>query len=221
MEVRTRCAGVLPKILVRQAPEDQALRLAEGLRDLGFRAFAADVRQVPTDAQRIVARQLEWTRTGFAVTDLRGARHDCPSAGIALFQPGHRTTSHSELVKTTERKFSMGQALLTGGLSPTKKIVTVTEQVTSERESFILVVRAERLPAIILYESRLRFQCLGADIKAARHLNLKALLERLLALAPAPVDDRATQPTYLRGLPQLGVDEADLGLFLVQTARGL
>jgi hypothetical protein len=221
MEVRALCSGVLPKILVRQAPEDQARRLAAGLRDLGFRAFVAEVRQVPTDAQRIVARQLEWTSTGFAVTDGRGARHDCPSASIALFQPGHRTTSHSELVKSTERKFSMGRALLTGGLSFSKKVVTVTEQVTSERESFILVVRAESLPAIILYESRLGFQCLGADIKPTRHLNLKALLERLRALAPAPLDDRAAQPTYLRGLPRLGVDEADLGLFLVQAARNL
>ena len=176
---------------------------------------------MPTDAQRIVARQLEWTSTGFAVTDGRGARHDCPSASIALFQPGHRTTFHSELVKSKERKFSIGQALLTGGLSLSKKVETVTEQVTSERESFILVVRAESLPAIILYESRMRFQCLGADIKAARHLNLQALLERLRALAPVPVDDRATQATYLRGLPKLGVDETDLGLFLVQATRNL
>jgi hypothetical protein len=212
---------VLSKILVRQAPQDQARRLPAGLRDLGLLAFATEVRQVPTDAQRIVSRQLEWTSTGFAVTDGRGACHDCPSPSIALFQPGHRPTSHSELVKSTDHKFSMGRALLTRGLFLSKKVVTVTEQVISERESFILVVRAEGLPAIILYESRLGFQRLGVDIKAARHLNLKALLERLRALAPAPVDDRAAQPTYLRGLPRLGVDEADLGLFLVQAARNL
>ena len=121
MEVRTRCAGVLPRILVRHAPEDQARRLVAELGDLGFRAFAAEVRQVPTDAQRIVARRLEWTSTGFAVTDGRGARHDCPSASIELFQPGHRTTSHSETVKSTDRKFSMGRALLTGGLSFSKR----------------------------------------------------------------------------------------------------
>ena len=83
------------------------------------------------------------------------------------------------------------------------------------------MVRAEGLPAIILYEFRLGFQCLGAELNPARHLNLKALLERLRALAQAPVDDRTTQPAYLRGLPRLGVDEADLGLFLVQAARNL
>ena len=46
-------------------------------------------------------------------------------------------------------------------------------------------------------------------------------MERLRALVPAPLDDRAAQPAFLRGLPQLGVDEVDLGLFLVQEDRNL
>jgi hypothetical protein len=219
MEVGARCAGVLPKVLVRQASEDQAQRLVAGLRALGFQAFAADPRRIPSDAQRIVARELAWTDSGCTVLDPRGARHDCPYGTIALYQTGFRTSTLAETVKTTERQFSMGRALATGGLSMSKKVVKVTEQVTSTRESFILLVRTEGLPAIILYESRFRFQCLGGDLKPTRQLNLQALLERLRALAPAPLDDRTAQPAYLRGLPQLGVDEADLGLFLVQEAR--
>jgi hypothetical protein len=221
MEVGARCAGVLPRVLVRQAAEAEAQRLLAGLGSLGFQAFAADVRQVPKDAQRILARQLEWTGSGFAVMDGRGARHDCPFAGIALVQPGYRTSSQTELITTTERKISIGKALMTGGLSFSTKVETTAERVTSNRESFILLVRKEDLPAIVLYESRLGFQCLGAELKPTRHLNLKALLERLRALVPAPVDDRLAQPTFLKGLPQLGVDEVDLGLFLVQKALGI
>jgi hypothetical protein len=221
MEVGARCGGVLPRVLVRQAPEDEARRLVTGLGALGFRAFAADVRRIPSDAQRIVARRLEATGSGLNVTDGRGTCHPCPFTTIALVQTGYRTTSHSEVVKSTERKFSMGRALMTGGLALTKKVETVTEQVTSSRESFILVARTEGLPAIILYESRLGYPCLGAELKPSRHLNLKAVLERLRALVPAPLDDRAAQPAFLRGLPQLGVDEVDLGLFLVQEDRNL
>jgi hypothetical protein len=168
-----------------------------------------------------VARQLEWTGPDFAVTDAGGTRQECLSRSIALFQTGFRTTSRAETITSTERKFDLGRALISGGLSLTKKVETVTEQVTSARESYILVVRAGDLPAIILYEFRLGFQCLGGDLQHARHLNLKAVLERLRALAPAPVDDRTAQPAYLRGLPQLGVDEVDLGLFLVRVARSL
>jgi len=219
MEVRARCAGILPRILVRQATEDQAQALMAGLGALGFKAFAADARQILGDAQRVVARQLEWTEGGFTALDGRGARHECPYASIALIQTGFRTNTQTELIKSTERKFSMGRALITGGLSLSKKVETVTEQVTSNRESFILIVRGEGHPAIILYENRLGFQCLGAEIKHARHLNLKALLERLGAQTRAPLDDRTSQPAFIRGLPQLGVDEVDLGLFLVQVDR--
>ena len=168
-----------------------------------------------------VRKVLEWTDAGFAATDRSGTRHACPCPAIALFQTGFRTTSSTEIIKSTERKFSMGRALLSGGLALTKKVETVTEQVTSNREGFILVSRTGGQPGIMLYEHRMGFQCLGPDLKPARHLNLKALLERLLALAPAPLDDRTAQPAFLRGLPQLGVDEVDLGRFLVQAARAL
>lgn len=221
MEVGARCAGVLPKVLVRQAPEDQARRLVAGLGSLGFLAFAADARQVPLDARRVVARELAWTGAGFQVADARGTLHDCPSGAVVLYQTGFRTSTQTETVKTTERKFSVGVALATGGLSFSRKVEKVTEQVNSSRESFILAVRTGGLPAIIFYESRFKFQCLGADLKPTRLQNLKLLLERLGAAAPAPVDERTAQPAYLRGLPQLGVDEADLGLFLVQEARKL
>ena len=69
MEVGARCAGVLPRVLVRQANEAETQRLLTGLQDLGFRAFAAEARQIPGDTQRIIARQLEWTEDGFAVTE--------------------------------------------------------------------------------------------------------------------------------------------------------
>jgi hypothetical protein len=218
VEVTVRCSGALPRVLVRHASEGEARRIVTGLEVLGFRAFAAEARQVPTDANRVVARALEWTDSGFAVTDARGVRHDCLFTTLELFQVGQRTTTHSEVITSTERKFSMGRAVMTGGLSFSKKVATVSTAVTSNRESFILVSRAEPEPAIILYEFRLNFQCLGDAIQHTRHGNLKAVLARLRTLAPVPVDERTTQMAFLRGLPQLGVDEVDLGLFLVRAS---
>jgi hypothetical protein len=212
MEARTRCAGLLPRVLVRQADEAEARRLTA----LGFRAFAADPRQVLGDAQRVLARDLEWTATGLAVTDGRGGRHDCPAGSIVLVQPGFRSSSQTERVKSTERKFSMGRALISGGLSLTKTVVTVSDQVTSSREPFLLVTRTEGLPALILYESRLNYQGLGAALQPSRILNFRTVQEHLRGLGP--MDDRTAQPAYLRGLPELGVDPVDLGLFLVRLA---
>lgn len=175
MDVRSRCAGMLPRVLVRQATEAEAERLVAGLGDLGFRAFAGEARQVPRDGERIIARQLAWVDGGFTVTDGRGETHPCPFLAIALLQSGFRTTTHSEIIKSKERKFSMGRALLSGGLSMSKTVETTTEQVTSNRESFILVVRAGDQPDLMLYESRLGFQCLGADLKPTRPQNPELL----------------------------------------------
>ena len=219
MEVRARCAGVLPRVLVRQASAADGQRMVAGLEALGFQAFAAAPEEVPTDAQRIVARQLAWTEGGLAVQEAGGARHECLATTFNLLQTGFRATTHAEVVKSTERKFSMGRALATGGLSLSKTVETVRNEVTIHRESFILVNRAQGLPAIMLYESRLDFQCLGAGLQHTRVGNLKALLERLRTLSAVPVDDLTSQQSFLRGVPQIGVDEVDLGLFLIRTAR--
>ena len=221
MEVRARCAGVLPRVLVRQASAPDAERIKAGLEALCFRAFAAAVEDVPTDAQRIVARQLAWTDTGFTVLEASGACHDCFFPTLSLFQLGFRATTHAEVVKSTERKFSMGRALATGGLSLSKTVETVRNEVTIQRDSFLLVNRTDGLPAIMLYESRLDFQCLGSGLQHTRAGNLKALLERLRVLAAVPVDDLTMQQTFLRGVPQIGVDEVDLGLFLIRTAQAV
>ena len=216
MEARTRCAGLLPRVLVRQADEETAQRLTAGLAALGFRAVAGDPRQVPGDAQRVLARDLEWTGAGLTVIDGQGGRHDCPADSILLVQPGFRSRSQTERVKSTERKFSMGRALLSGGLSLTKTVVSVTDQVTTSRDPFLLVTRTQGLPALILYESRLNYQGLGAALQPSRILNFRTVQERLRGLGP--MDERTAQPAYLRGLPELGVDPVDLGLFLVRIA---
>lgn len=216
-EVRSRCAGVLPKVLIRQLPAVEAPKAVAGLEALGFGILAAEPGEVPTDAQRVLARQLAWTDTGFAVTDAQGRRHEVFFPDIVLFQTGFRTTSQETVVKSKERKFSVSRALLTSGLSLSKTVETTRTEVTSHRESFILVERDGGQPGVMLYEARLNFQCLGAAIQPTRPGNLKALLARLTSLSAAPVDARAAQPAFLRGLPQVGVDEVDLGLFLART----
>ena len=78
--------------------------------------------------------------------------------------------------------------------------------------------RTGDLPALTMYESKMNFQCLGPGILPTRQANLQALLARLRALGEVPVDDLTHQQAFLRGVPQLGVDEVDLGLFLIRTA---
>src|SRR5512133_4009737 len=55
-------AGTFPRILMRAAAEPEALVTA--LIGEGFLAWASDPAQVPTDARRILVRELSWTADG-------------------------------------------------------------------------------------------------------------------------------------------------------------
>lgn len=210
--------GTLPRVLLRGAPE--GVRLAAELEAVGFGAFAAEPSAIPTDRDRLVARNLTFSPEGFVALDGRGQPQACPATAIAAFLRGVRQVESSETVKTTERKLDLGKALLTSGLMITKKVETTSERRTSSREPFLLVQRNDGQPAIMLYEQRLNYQGLGPSLQPSRTANFLALLERLRALAPtAPLDDRILRPGYLAGLPPLSADPADLALFLVTEAR--
>ena len=126
----------------------------------------------------------------------------------------------SEVIKTVVRKLDLGKALLTSGLSVTKKVETLSERTTSAKESFLLIQRRDGRPDLMLCEQRLNYQCLGPAIQPSTFGNFTALIARLRSLAPhAPLDERITRPGFMAGLPLMSVDAVDLALFLVATAR--
>lgn len=219
-DVSRLLAGVLPRILVRATPA--GARIAGELAAAGFAAFASEESAVLSDKQRVVARDLELSAQGFVAVDGHGERHDCPAASIAAFLRGIRIVETTEVVKTMERKLDLGKALLTSGLSVTRKVVTASERTSSAKEPFVLVQRADGGPDIMLYQSRLNYRCLARGLQPSAFQNLLALVARLRALAPeAPLDDRITRPGFLAGLPLMALDPVDLAVFLVERARSM
>lgn len=211
-------AGIPPRVLVRAT--DDGARIAAALEAAGFTAFAAAEPEVTTDQQRIVARNLELTAGGLVAVEGGGRRHECPGVAIGAFLRGIRLVDTTEVVKTVERKLALGKALLTSGLSVTKKVETISERTTSTKEPFVLIQRRDGHPDIMLYERRLNYQCLGPDLQPSTYGNLVALLARLRTLAPeASLDDRIARPGFLAGLPLMALDPVDLALFLVTKAR--
>jgi len=196
-------------------------RLVAALQAAGFVAFAGEVPAVSTDAQRIVARILELTEGGLVAVDGQGRRHACPAPAQEAILRGVRLVESTAIEKTTQRKLSLGRALVTGGLAVTRKVETTSERTTAEKEAFLLLQRRDGLPEIMLYERQLDYQCLGAGLQPSTFGNLTALLARLRALAPqAVLDDRITRPGFLAGLPPLGLEPVDVAVFLVTQARG-
>ena len=217
-DVSRALAGTLPRILLRATPE--GARIAGALEAAGFVAFAAEASEVPTDRERIVVRNLELSPGGIVALDGKAQRNPCPADAIGNFLRGIRFVESSEVIKTVHRKLDLGKALLTSGLSVTKKVETVSERTTSTKEPFVLLQRRDGQPDLMLYERRLNYQCLGPELQPSTYGNLVTLLARLRALAPeALLDDRITRPGFLAGLPLMALDPVDLAVFLVTQAR--
>lgn len=217
-DVSRLLAGTLPRVLVRAITEGE--RIAGALEAVGFVAFAADESALSTDKQRIIARNLELSATGLVAVDGSGLRHDCPADAIETFIRGIRLVETAEITKTVTRKLDIGKALITSGLSVTKKVETTSERVTASKESFLLLQRRDSGPDVMLYEQRLNYQCLGRSLQPSTFGNFIALTARLRSLAPhAPLDDRITRPGFLVGLPRLSADPVDLALYLVSVSR--
>jgi hypothetical protein len=217
-DVSRLLAGTLPRILLRATTEGG--RIAAGLEAAGFVAFASEESEVVTDQQRIIARKLELSAEGMVAVDGREVRHECSAEAMSAFLRGLRLVETAEVTKTVERKLDLGKALLTSGLSVTKKVVTTSERTTAAKEPFLLIQRRDGRPDILLCEPRLNYQCLGPAIQPSTFGNFTALIARLRSLAPhAPLDDRITRPGFMAGLPLMSVDPVDLALFLVSRAR--
>jgi hypothetical protein len=216
-DVTRALAGTLPRVLVRAAEEaDRQLRELEAA---GFVAFAGDGATVPTDRDRVVARDLELSPEGITALDAQGQRHPCPVSAVTALIRGVRRVEMIDVQTSTQHKLALGKALITGGLAVTKKVTTTTERTTEEKEAFLLLLRGDGQPAIMLHERRLNYRCLGTALQPSTFGNFTVLLARLRALAPAAVlDDRIIRPGFLTGLPPLAEDPADLAIFLVTEA---
>jgi hypothetical protein len=211
-------AGTFPRILLRAVADPDALLTAFAAE--GFLAWASDPARVPTDGGRVIVRGITWTRDGFLAQDSQGTPHDCPFAVVRLIQRGTRSHSSTEVEKTTTRKLDLGMAVLSGGLIVSKKVTQTTERTTHAKEPFLLVQRDDAHPDLMIYEHRMSYHCLGAEMGPGTLANLALLTAKVTALCPqAPLDDRVGRPGFVAGLPLMGVDALDLGLHLVSEAR--
>ncbi len=219
-DLTRRLTGILPRVLLPALPSEQAEQMGEALEGLGFVALTCDAGAAPTDQDRVVARGLELRDQTAVFTDGQGRAHPCPAQALALIQRGTRVSVVAETVRTAERRFDLGKAVLTGGLAMTSTKRNAEQRHREQREAMLLLQRNDGEPDIALYERRFDYRFLGDAKGPASFGNLESTLNRLRALAPgATLDDRALRPGFVTGLPLTSVDPLDLAYFLVSLAR--
>jgi len=91
---------------------------------------------------------------------------------------------------TTEQKFDIGKAILTGGLIMSKTVKTTEQKITEEREGFLFVYAEGSLP-LVFREGLLDYSSLGPVLQPSRIANFTTLLAEIRRRSPqARFDDR-------------------------------
>jgi hypothetical protein len=214
-DLNRRLAGTLPRVLFAGGAP---VGLVETLESLGFGVLTCEVAAVPGDEDRVVVRKIELAPGALVATDGRSQAHRITAPQIALLQRGMRVSKSTQTVKTSERKLDVGRAVLSGGLLLTKKVEKTDVKTTETSEPFLLVQRRGE-QELILYERRMDYRALGAEMQPASRGNLEVVWRKLTALAPDRVDDRVARPGFVTGLPMTSVDPVDLAVALVLLDR--
>ena len=218
-DIRPRLAGPGPWVLAVSADSDALTGMVPALTKLQVRAVLCDPSLAPGDADRVIVRTLSFATGSFVATDVAGQGHACPYSSVSLIQPGTRVEVSTETIKTTQVKFSAARALLTGGLSLTKKEVIEQTKKSEHSERFVLLTRNDGENDLMLYERRLNYQFLGSQMQASSFGNFELTVALLRSRTAAVVDEKVTTPGFVGRLPKTRANPADLALYLVQLAH--
>jgi hypothetical protein len=187
-EARLTVAQGYPVIVATRADGDAAGDLVERLRALRLDAMAVDAAEiVPADAM------VPFDRFTFEA-DAVVARERLPYRDVlCLVRATHRTRSATETT-TTERRFSAGRSLLTGGLSNTTTVTKHGTESNESREQVLYVFRRDGEAPWLLREQSAHYEGLGAALGRTRLENFASTIRLLRERAPeAAYDERLLQ----------------------------
>jgi hypothetical protein len=199
-EARMRLAPEPPALLARLEPGEADL-LVVALRKAGLAALAVAAR-CPGDRDRTVARSLAIDEAGLTFTPRFGDATAFEWTDVTAILRGLRA-SRSEVKRTEKSKsFSLGAAVMTGGLKMTRTS-TRTERSSEEVIEQVILVYARDGRAAALAEHELDFSCLGTAMQPSSTGNMLELARRLREGAKSAFYDERLMRLGRRSLPFL------------------
>ena len=203
-EARARAQGPAPRVVATFGQRPPADGAAEALDAAGLDPIVLGDDQIESDARRVFVRSFALAPGSVRFVSRDGRSFDVASADFTLLLRGTRIRRDSHVEVTTERRLSVGKAVLTGGLLMTsgkKKETTISTEV---REGF-LSLYATSTPDLLIGETTVLYEGLGPAMAPTRAANFMRLVAELRTLAAAAVYDerlltRAGQAQVLGGV---------------------
>ncbi len=179
-----------PLVAASCRDHEAAEKIAERLASGGFDAIVLDQDEIETESAQFIVRKFRLDDEALDVESGKGQNLIIDYRSIDLLLRGTGIARKTEIETSKERKFSLGRAVLSGGLvmSRTKKITR--EIKTEEREGFFNLYSGS-LPTLVFRESVLVYDSPGFALKPSRVANFAYLISELRMRQPdAAFDER-------------------------------
>lgn len=189
-EARPRLIGNGPAVVASFADKEMAVALAKRLNQVGFATLVVDAAAVRSRAGHFVVRRFQFNKWSLLIETSGGQQEEIPYEEIQLLLPGTSIAGTSETITITERKFSIGKTLISGGIPMTSKVERQEEVTKEERGKILYLYAAKRMP-IVFSQNGMSYDGFGPAMKLSRELNFAYLLSELRRFCPgAAYDDR-------------------------------
>jgi len=189
-EMRQRLIGDGPSVVAAFADQHQARTVAMKLNLAGVATLIVDADALRSKAGRFLVRRFELQERCLRIEDHDGRCAEIAYGDIDLLLPGTRIVEQSEIITVTERKFSLGKTILSGGMPLTKKVERQEEVMREERENILYLYAADH-PPVLFSQTGMTYDGFGPAMKLTRELNFAFLKSELRRLCPtAGHDDR-------------------------------
>ncbi len=190
-EVHQRTMGGSPVVVASYADPQQALVLEKKLNQNGIATLIVDAAEVRSRAGFFIVRRFELNEPALLIETSDRQRAEIPYGDIDLLLPSMSIVKHSETKTVTERKFSLGKTILTGGIPMTKKVEQKKNMETEKQRKVLYLYSCRRQQPFFFSQDGMTYDGLGSAMKISRELNFTYLISELRRLSPgAAYDDR-------------------------------
>lgn len=181
-EERLALAAGLPAIVARTADGGAARHLLERIQSRRHGVIAVDTSTLLGSDQMVAMRRFTLEADAVHLSDASGERLPYDEIG-ALLRANHWSRSETE-TEVKGKAFSMGRALLSGGLVVSKTVSRQERTVSHEDQQLLYVFRRSGARPWVLYERGTSYAGLGAQLQPSSVQNFLKVTALLRAHAP-------------------------------------
>lgn len=185
---RLRFAANTPLIVKSYGQPGEVEKAASILKSAGFGTVVLKEGAIESGSNRFIVRSFSLDESRLHVASRQGQNMTIAYDGPRLLLRGTSIVRTSETEVEKSRKFSIGRAVLSGGIVVSKTSKKTREEITEQREGFLhLYVGEDRV--VVFRETALDYSSLGPLLKPTRSANFAFIVAELRKRCPGAVYD--------------------------------